>query len=120
MRLYTQDEKNGRIKAEVARLRRFLRQVEPERLKVAEGLINEVAFMRATLEETREIIDRDGILDLFEQGKQRILREHPATKVYSVLVARYASLYKQLLDLVPDKVDNSGTDELKAFLTRQK
>src|SRR5690606_3440251 len=74
----------------------------------------EAAFMRATLEETRAIIDREGVVEHFEQGAQRFLREHPATKVYSALVNRYSAVVKQLLDQLPEA--ERGASEAEALL----
>lgn len=73
--------------------------------------------MRATLEEARAIIDREGVLELFEQGTQRLIREHPATKVYSTMVQRYATVCKQLVELLPaGDSKEKAEDELMAFV----
>ena len=119
-RLYTPDEKAKRIKPEVTRLRKSFKPLPEDKRRLAEGLMQEVAFMRVTLEETREIIDREGVIELFEQGKQRFLREHPATKVYASLVNRYSAVVKQLVDLLPDpKQGQDVTDELMEFVKKQ-
>ena len=119
-RLYTPDEKVKRIKRELTRLRKSFKPLPEDKRRLAEGLMQEVAFMRVTLEETREIIDREGVIELFEQGKQRFLREHPATKVYASLVNRYSAVVKQLVDLLPDpKQGQDVTDELMEFVKKQ-
>lgn len=119
-RLYTPDEKAKRIKRELTRLRKSFKPLPEDKRRLAEGLMQEVAFMRVTLEETREIIDREGVIELFEQGKQRFLREHPATKVYTSLVNRYSAVVKQLVDLLPDpKQGQDVTDELMEFVKKQ-
>jgi len=119
-RLYTPDEKAKRIKRELTRLRKSFKPLPEDKRRLAEGLMQEVAFMRVTLEETREIIDREGVIELFEQGKQRFLREHPATKVYASLVNRYSAVVKQLVDLLPDpKQGQDVTDELMEFVKKQ-
>ncbi len=119
-RLYTPEEKAKRIKRELTRLRKSFKPLPEDKRRLAEGLMQEVAFMRVTLEETREIIDREGVIELFEQGKQRFLREHPATKVYASLVNRYSAVVKQLVDLLPDpKQGQDVTDELMEFVKKQ-
>ena len=120
MRTWTQEQKEKRIKAELTRLRKVFADMPEDRKRIVEGLIREAAFMRATLEETREVIDREGVLERFEQGAQRFMREHPATKVYSAMVNRYSSVVKRLLDQLPDggrRADEA--DELMAFVKRQ-
>lgn len=119
-RLYTPDEKAKRIKRELTRLRKSFKPLPEDKRRLAEGLMQEAAFMRVTLEETREIIDREGVIELFEQGKQRFLREHPATKVYTSFVNRYSTVVKQLVDLLPDpKQGQDVTDELMEFVKKQ-
>src|SRR5690606_26480354 len=101
-RLYTPEEKEKRIKREEARLKKIFADLPEDIRRVAEGLIKEAAFMRVTLEETRAVIDREGVIERFEQGAQRFLREHPATKVYAAMINRYSAVVKQLIDLLPD------------------
>ena len=117
-RLYTTVEKDEAVKKEVRRLRKILKTIPDAHKKVADGLIQEAAFMRVTLEETRYVIDQRGVLDLFEQGEQSFLREHPATKVYGTLINRYSVVCKHLFDLLPEppKQGQGGTDELVNFL----
>lgn len=114
------EEKAKKIKTELTRLKKVFKDLPEDKRKIVDGLIQEAAFMRATLEETREIIDREGVIELFEQGAQRFLREHPATKVYASLVNRYSAVIKQLIDLLPDSkgVDN-GADELMEFVKKR-
>ena len=116
MRLYTEEEKTKRVKRELSRLRRLFKELPKDKKQAAEGLMTEAAFMRVTLEETRAIIDREGVIELFVQGAQSLLREHPATKVYASMVNRYVAVYKQLLSFLPDEAQASGADALMEFV----
>jgi uncharacterized protein YfbU (UPF0304 family) len=121
MRLYTEEEKQKQIKKEITKLRRLFKNLPKDKQKAAEGLLQEAAFMKATLEETRHIIDQEGILEHFEQGAQKFLREHPATKVYNTMINRYATVCKQLFDMVPDpEAGKQAEDELMAFVKKAK
>ena len=115
-RLYTPEEKGKRIKRELTRLRRSFKELPDDKKRVAEGLMQEAAFMRVTLEETRAVIDQEGVVERFEQGAQRFLREHPATKVYASLVNRYTAVVKQLVDLLPANAVPPKEDELMGFV----
>src|SRR5690606_7254906 len=95
------EEKAKKIKAELTRLKKVFKDLPEDKRRIVDGLMQEAAFMRATLEETREIIDREGVIDRFEQGAQKFLREHPATKVYAAMINRYSAVVKQLIDLLP-------------------
>ena len=112
-------EKTRRFKREKARVRRICRDMEPSLLKAAEGLIQEAAFMRVTLEELRQVIDAEGILDVFEQGGDIIVRRHPAVKAYASMVQRYCTTSKLLTSLLPDG-GHDVEDELMAFVKRQR
>jgi len=111
------EEKAKKIKAELTRLKKVFKDLPEDKRRIVDGLIQEAAFMRATLEETREIIDREGVIELFEQGAQRFLREHPATKVYASFINRYSAVVKQLIDLLPDgEKGKTEADELMEFV----
>lgn len=120
MRLYEPLEKAKRIKKEVARLKRLFKDLPGDKKKAGEGLIQEAAFMRATLEEARYIIDQEGILEHFEQGSQKFLREHPATKVYNTMIQRYSAVSKQIFDMLPAEEATTEQDELMDFVKRVK
>ncbi len=49
----------------------ILKIIPEERKQIAQKLITEICFITKTLEE-------NGTIDLFEQGKQRFMRESPA------------------------------------------
>ena len=119
-RLYTPEEKAKKIENELTRLRKVFADIPEDKQRIADGLMQEAAFMRVTLEETREIIDREGVIERFEQGAQKFLREHPATKVYASLINRYSAVVKQLIDLLPDgEKSKDEADELMAFVKRR-
>lgn len=112
-------EKEKTIKKEIVKLKKLFKALPKDKLKAAEGLINEAAFMRATLAEARETIDNEGILDWFEQGPNAYYREHPATKVYNTMIQRYATVCKQLFDMIPDPdAGKVAEDELMAFVKK--
>lgn len=116
-RLYTEEQKQKRVLKEIERLRKIYKDLPKETKDAAEGLIQEAAFMCATLEETRAIINKEGVLELFEQGAQKLIREHPATKVYASIVQRYAMVSKQLVDLLPTgSPKEKEKDTLMAFV----
>ena len=119
MRLYGPMDKEKQIMKEMLRLKRLFKNLPKDKMKAADGLIQEAAFMKVTLEETRYVIDQEGILEKFEQGAQKFLREHPATKVYNTMIQRYATVCKQLFDMIPDpEAGKQAEDELMAFVKK--
>ena len=117
MRLYVPMDKEKQIKKEMLKLKRLFKNLPRDKQRAAEGLIQEAAFMRVTLEETRYIIDQEGIIEQFEQGTQKFLREHPATKVYNAMINRYTTVCKQLFEMIPDpEAGKQAEDELMTFV----
>lgn len=110
-------EKEKLRKKELAKLNRIFKNLPADKQKLAEGLKSQAAFMVATLAELQEIMNQDGPVEMFEQGKQRMLREHPAAKTYNTMVRNYTTVCKQLFDLLPDDAKNkSVADELMEFV----
>lgn len=103
-------------KKELAKLNRIFKNLPEEKQKLAEGLKSQAAFMVATLAELQEIMNRDGPVELFEQGSQRLLREHPAAKTYNTMVRNYTAVCKALFDLLPDEERKDAADELMEFV----
>jgi hypothetical protein len=106
--------KDAIIKKEVTRLTKLYKNIEGNKKEVADGIIQEAAFMRATLGELKVMIDAAGPIDEMPQGEYSILREHPAVKIYNTMIQRYTSAIKQLTDLLPKeapKVEDDGFDD---------
>jgi len=106
-------------KAELTKLTNILKNLPPDKRKLAEGLKQQAAFMYATLAELQETLNEDGAVELFEQGAQKMLREHPAAKTYNAMVKNYNSTMKQLFDLLPDDKGKDPADELMDFVKKK-
>lgn len=109
-------DKEKLIKKEKSKLKRILKGLPEDKKKMAEGLISQAAFMVATLSELQAIMNEDGPVELFEQGSQRLLREHPAAKTYNTMVRNYTAVCKALFDLLPEEERKDATDELMEFV----
>ena len=105
-------------KTELTKLTNILKNLPPDKRKMAEGLKQQAAFMVSTLAELQEIMNDDGAVELFEQGAQKLLREHPAAKTYNAMVKNYNSTMKQLFDLLPDDKGKDPADELMDFVKK--
>lgn len=103
-------------KKELTKLNRIFKNLPTEKQKLAEGLKSQAAFMVATLAELQEIMNQDGPVELFEQGSQRLLREHPAAKTYNTMVRNYTTVCKALFDLLPEEEKKTAADELMEFV----
>ena len=110
--------KQKQIKQEVSRLKKICKDLGKGRIKMVEGLINEAAFMKITLEETRQTLIEEGTTEVFKQGSQEFTRKTPALDVYTTLINKYSTIMKQIIDLLPEVERKQEADELTKFLKR--
>lgn len=109
-------DKDKLVEREVNRLTKLYSDIEKNRRLTVKGLIDEAAYMRITLTELKEEIDKNGPIDEMPQGEYSILREHPALKSYNTMVQRYSSIIKQLTDLLPKEVQKEVDDGFEDFV----
>lgn len=110
------------------RLEKILQNIDTSKKKTIEKLIEDAAFMAVTLEETRQIIARDGVIETYQNGEnQKGVKKSSAVEVYDKMVNTYSRVVKQLCDLIPEKVqfdrgeeDIDPAEELLAFVNELK
>lgn len=119
MQIYTEKQRISKIKKEIKILTTVFQNLEESKLKLVKPLINEAAFQKVTLEETREIINRDGIIEEYQNGaNQKGYKKSSAVEVYDRMIKTYTATIKQLCDLLPkDDMENSPLEELLKFTT---
>lgn len=121
MSISEQLEKEKKVKQEINRIKKLYKDFPKEKARALEGLINEAAFMRISLEDTRNDLMKNGLTEIFEQGEQCFKRERPECKIYSTFMQRYSGVMKQLIDLLPaEEVKKEEEDELMQFIKRSK
>lgn len=110
-------QKDKAIKKEIKRLQKIFSELDENSQKVAEGLIEEVAFMRVTLKYLKQDINETGTKEEMPQGNYSILRTNPDVQTYNTMIQRYTASYKELFNLLPKEVVETEdvTDEFKSF-----
>lgn len=122
--IYTDKQRKTKIKKEQKRLEDILKNIDTSKKKTVEKLIEDAAFMAVTLEETRQIIARDGVIEVYQNGEnQKGIKKSSAVEVYDKMLNTYSKVIKQLCDLIPEKVifepdneDEDPAEELMAFV----
>lgn len=107
-------EKEKIIKDEKDKLNKIIKNLGKDEKIYAERLIEQAAFMYATLTELQMIMNREGSIELFEQGAQKLLREHPAAKTYNKMIKNYTSTVKQISEVSP--LEKKEKDKLMDFV----
>ena len=113
-------DKEKKIKQEINRVKKLYKDFPKDKVKALDGLIQEAAFMKISLEEMREDLLVNGLTEIFEQGSQKFDRERPQVKIYTTFMQRYSGAMKQLIDLLPEEEKKEEVDELLEFLKKGK
>lgn len=112
--------KDTLVNREINRLTNLFKDIDANKRLTAKGLIEEASFMKATLQELKEMIDKDGPIDEMPQGEYSILREHPALKSYNTMVQRYTNIINQLTNLHPkEDIKKEVDDGFDEFLKKR-
>lgn len=115
--IFTEVEREAKIKKELARLRRVLVDLSPESAKIMDGLVQDAAFMAVTLEEARLIIRRDGIIETYQNGaNQSGRKKSSAVEVYDKMVNTYMKAVKQICDGMPQSSGDAAEAIMKFAL----
>lgn len=112
-------EKDKRINAEITRLKNILKDLSQDKQDISDGLVNEAAFMRITLEDLKKDINENGAIDEMPQGNYSILRESPAVKTYNTMVQRYNATCKELFSLLPKEIPIEEDDGFDTFVNKR-
>ncbi len=115
--LRTEEERQKEIKREMARLNQKFSGLEPKTKKAVASLIENAAFMAATLSELREEINLNGTTEEYQNGEnQRGIKKSAAVEVYTSLSKNHMTVMKQLTDLLPKDVKPEKDDGFDSFV----
>lgn len=108
-KIYSERKRAGDINKEKKRLREIFKNIETNKTALIEKLIEEAAFQAVTLEETRELIKKTGVIEKYQNGaNQKGVKKSSAVEVYDKMVNTYSRIIKQLCDLLPAKINFEG------------
>lgn len=110
---YDEMTKDEIIKAERKKLNGVYLKLESKTKKSVSSLIDEAAFMAASLYELRKIINEKGYTEEYQNGEnQKGVKKCSEVEIYIQLSKNYMSIIKQLTDLLPkeDKIQQKSDD----------
>ena len=117
--IYREEKRKKLIKQEIKRLNPLLENIDSNRKRAFEKLINDAAFMAVTLEEARAIINRDGIIESYQNGQNQYgYKKSSAVEVYDKMINTYSKIVKQMCDVLPENVSAEDPgEEIMKFIT---
>lgn len=103
-------DKDKRIRKELNKFRKFIKDLELDDKNMAMNMVSELAFMKVTLEDLKEVVNTDGVVTEMPQGEYSITRENPALKSYNTMIQRYNATLKQLDEFIKNINGNREQD----------
>lgn len=93
------------VRKEKNMLKRELKHadISKHKMKVLESVIENVAFMKAKLDEQRKIVEgEEAVVEYDNGGGQKGIRENPFFKSYEALWAAYMKGMDRIMNSIPD------------------
>lgn len=115
-------EKTDRIKKEEKRLYTLYKDVQDNKKKVIDGLIQRAAYMRVTLEDYESDLDKNGYIESFTQSTKTAPyeRERPVARLYNTMNKNYQSIVKMLADMLPKEDASLKDDGFDSFSNQER
>lgn len=117
---YENMTKDEVIKAERAKLDGIYTKLENKTKKSVSSLVEEAAFMAASLYELRIIINKKGYTENYQNGEnQKGTKKCSEVEIYIQLSKNYMSIIKQLTDLLPKSTLPEKDDGFDDFVSER-
>ena len=106
------------IKEERKKLDAIYSKLESKTKKSVSSLVDEAAFMAASLYELRQIINGKGYTEEYQNGANQCgIKKSSEVEIYIQLSKNYMSIIKQLTDLLPkDSMVKPKSDDFDNFV----
>lgn len=102
------------IKTEYDRIAALYAKIPANKRKLVEGLLQNAAYMSATLQELQAIVNEQGAVLVGVNGNGfTTVQENPAQKSYTALIGKYSAVMDKLDGLLPAEQAES---KLTAFI----
>ena len=100
------------VKEEEKKIKKNLKDLTLEQIKINEDLIHNVAFMAVTLRNLANEISKNGVKERYKNGaNQWGYKDRTEVKTYNNMFKNYQSAIKQLNELLPEaKLQDDGFD----------
>lgn len=88
--------------------------ISKKRMEMLKPVIENVAWMRAKLDDSRDLIKNSNIVMPYDNGGgQKGIRENPAFKGYESLWKAYMQGMNRILDTLPPEQIQAATDDIR-------
>lgn len=104
-------EKEKSQRKEIAKLKKIFKNLDENKQKVAQKLIESAAFLAVELKELEDAISVEGVVEEYQNGQYQCgFKKSSKVEVYNAFIKNYTSVIKQLCDMVPSE-DGFGSNQ---------
>lgn len=94
--------KDQKIKKEIARMKRVLKDLDKNKLQIVEPLIKNAAFMAVSLPEIEAVINEQGYTVEYQNGANQFgTKQSDEVKTHLAMTKNLATVLKTLADIAP-------------------
>lgn len=97
---------DANVKKEFNAIKRMFRSVkddDPDKMKLLERIIEEVAFQKVAMKAAKRELILHGLQTTTKNASQKYVKENPAVQTYDKYSRSYTSNMKTLIDMLPPK-----------------
>jgi hypothetical protein len=94
------------VKKEFNAIKRMFRSVkddDPDKMKLLERIIEEVAFQKVAMKAAKRELILHGLQTTTKNASQKFVKENPAVQTYDKYSRSYTSNMKTLIEMLPPK-----------------
>lgn len=119
--IWTEKKRTAKIRAEQKRLTEIFENIDEDKKRTVEKLIENAAFQSVLLEEMILVIKRDGFVEEYQNGEnQKGYKKSATSEMYDKTLNTYSKIIKQLCDLLPEGEKNMPGAEILSFINKGK
>lgn len=105
--------KEQKIKKEEGKLSRLYKNLPKNKQILVKSLIQNAAFMKVTMDDLQEIINRKGCVEDYQHGaNQSGTKATPESQTYNTMIKNYTNIILNLDKMLPEERPKSRLEEL--------
>lgn len=113
--------KKARIATEKRRISGLFKDLDAKRKKAVQPLIENAAFMAATLQGLQDKINKTGAVSKYKNGANQYgTKKSPEVEIYNTMIKNYAYVIKQLTDMLPANAPPPAEDDALMKFAKQR
>ena len=113
----TKEERIEEIRQDLSKV---VEVVSDRKKSLAISLINQIAFMHASIEELEEIINANGYVEVYQNGaNQSGVKKSSEVEVFNSMSQRFNQAVSTLLSMIPDETKKETGGSLLQFISEK-